>query len=178
MKKKIIFIFSFLICIISCNKEETFTKTKTTKKYTIVITYKGDQPIRSVTYDKTTNKKKFDYQYNVNGKMRNATKYYINGNIESKLKLYSLPDVYFCEEYFPNGIFAGEGNVIFLHEKKILRTGSWIIYKKDGSVYAFAEYIADMKKEIQVLIKKQIIPNNIHLVKKGGKLVDSKKENL
>lgn len=174
--KGIIFIFSVFLCFISCKKEETYTKTKTTEKYKVVITYKGNQPIRSISYDKITNKRKFDYQYNVNGKMTLATKYYLNGKIHSKLKLYSLPDVYFCKEYYPNGVLAGEGNAIFLYRNKILKTGSWIVYKKDGSVYAFAEYIADIKNEEQLLIKKQIIPNDIHLVNKGGKLIDTNAE--
>gem|GEM_PF-6628668 len=46
------------LSIASCKKKEgTHTETKPMGKYNVVITYKKDMPIRSISYDKRTNKK-------------------------------------------------------------------------------------------------------------------------
>ncbi len=175
--KTIIFVLSISLCIISCKKEDTHSETKTTEKYNVVITYRGDQPIRSISYDKITNKKKFDYQYDMSGNMIYSSKYYDNGKIESSLKLDSLPYYYICEEYFPTGILAGEGNIIMLQKKKTLRTGPWIFYNEDGSVYAFAEFAVNKKEKKEILFKKEIIPKKYHLrINKNGTVKDDNKK--
>lgn len=147
--------------------------------YNVVITYKKDMPIRSISYDKVTKKKMFDFYYNVNGDMIYANIYYNNGKIFNTLKLDSLPNRYACKIYFQNGILAGEGNVIRKyykkHYKKSLKIGPWLYYKEDGSLYAYAEFAIHKKTEKEVLIDKKIIPKEVRIIKKDGKLINVSK---
>lgn len=158
-----------IVVLISCKKNE-YKEVKQLGGNIIEVNYKNNKINYSKTINKSTKKTTQEFYYNEKGLTTLGKEFYNNGNIKNVLRLDKKPNHYLETGYYPNEIKQFEGGVNLINKKKY-RSGSWVFYNEDGTVYSTVVFGSDDNGNEWVIEEKKV-PQGYKIRYKNGDFIN------